>query len=636
VAVELLQPVLPEPFPNIPAVWKDPITGLYVPKRLQENLEWRTKLLAQAEDDQGLQQDLIAACAASVLFWANAFVFTFKIKEVSETGESRQSEGVNCPYITWEIQDRHVREIENAIGTGYDLATDKSREMGASWNHILVIEHQFLFRPDSMFLELSRTEEYVDKSDNPKCLFWKHRYIRRWLPEWMVPAIDDVTMHFKNLANNSVIDGESANANAASGDRRRAVLLDEFAKVEQGTKIRWATSDVTACRLVNSTPAGPGTEYSKWVKSGQIKVFQMPWWEHPEKGKGRYVIQDQTTKGWRISSPWRDKEEERRSPQEIAQEIDMNHIGSGATFFDAMPIEQHRTMYVKPHILTRTILFDKNVPESLIPDIIMRGQHPRLTITPKGAWKFWVPLVEGRPDQNKTYIFGIDISKGQGASNSIVSALCVEDREKIAEFSDANTPPYELARIVAAAGVWFGGKKKLPLCIWEMNGPGWDFGRVFVKTMKYPIYYYDKATGTIVEKETKKYGWHSSREKKEQLLGILKAGYGRGTYINHCELALDEALTYVYYDDGGIGPAEFVKESESAKMCHGDRVIADALTLLAVEGVPLAKEVENRTGQNTIGFRRKMATSRRASKPRWGARFDLGSGTPEFSFNKRK
>lgn len=626
------KPVLPTPFPNVPEIWTCPITGLKVPKTITKNLEWRTKLLQKAEKDTGLQRELCAASRDSLLFWVNAFGFTFKLRESDATGHSKQLDNPHLPCVTWAIQDDHLLAIEDAINAGYDLLTDKSREMGASWNHIFALEHQFLFRPDSLFLEMSRTEEYVDKANNPKCLFWKHRYIRRWLPEWMLPPITDVTLHFANLLNGSRIDGESTNSNAASGDRRRAVLLDEFAKVEQGTKIRTATADVSSCRLINSTPAGAGTEYSKWKKSGQIKVFVLPWWEHPDKGVGRYVTQDEVTKAWKIRSPYYDYEAERRSPQEMAQELDRNDLASGSTFFESYPIEQHRTLFARPPVFSRGLKFAKRVAQDAMPGIIARRQLNKVQVSSQGPWKFWTANTGGRPDQTKSYVFGVDISRGQGASNSVVSVLCVETREKIAEFVDANVPPYELALTVAAAGIWFGGAKNgnRSLVTWENNGPGWDFGRQLVRVLQYPNYYRDKVSGTERERETKKYGWHSSREKKEQLLGDLRKAYAHGGIINHSAEALDEALTYVYYDNGGIGPADFVRESESARLTHGDRVIADALALLGAEGIPAGEPQSSIPPTRSMAYRRKLKLSDgRRSVVKWGSTIDMTSGVPE-------
>ena len=600
-----------------------------VPKEMGANLEYRASLLREAESDTGFQSELLAACKESLLFWTNAFAWTFKLREVDSEGYARQAIQAHTPYITWAIQDLHLTAIEEAIDKGHDLLTDKAREMGASWNHIYVFEHQFLFREDRMFLELSRTEEYVDRSDNPKSLFWKHRYIRKWLPDWMLPPINDVTMHFTNLVNGSKIDGESANANAASGDRRHAVLLDEFAKVEQGKKIRWATSDVSSCRLVNSTQAGPGTEYSKWRRSGQVRVFTLPWWKHPEKGVGRHAVQDSVTKAWDITAPWLERERERRSPQEVDQEILMKDVDSGAMFFDVAPIEQHKAMFAKPPVFTRSIDFRKSTSEEAMVGIIGRGQHKQISVGKAGNWSFWTTNRHGRPDQTKNYVFGVDISKGQGASNSVISVLCAETREKIAEFVDANTPPYDLARITAAAGVWFGGARGRPLTIWEMNGPGWDFGRVLIKKFHYPNYYIDRAAGTVSEKRGKKYGWHSSRDKKEQLMGILRRAYAHGGIINRSVEALDEALTYVYYTDGGIGPAELVQESDSARKTHGDRVIADALMLLGVEEAPKGKSTGPSAPERSIGHRRKLALAKRGtSRVQWGKTIDLSHGDP--------
>ena len=50
-------PILSEPFPNIPEVWKDPKTGIIVPKKPLANIEWRERLVRKAENDVGLQKE---------------------------------------------------------------------------------------------------------------------------------------------------------------------------------------------------------------------------------------------------------------------------------------------------------------------------------------------------------------------------------------------------------------------------------------------------------------------------------------------------------------------------------------------------------------------------------------------------
>lgn len=631
---ETNQPELSEPFPVKRDIWTCPITGIKVPKNPVANLIWRAKLLEAAENDPELQEALYTAASQSVLFFVNTFCWTYRVFVIDENGTVRQVKAneAHVPYVTWEIQDNHILEIERAIDIGYDLLTDKARDMGATWDHVVVFHHQWLFKADRTFLEISRKEDCVDTlgkagqaGSDPGTLFGKHDYLNRWLPEWMLPMMDRKRMHLLNMANQSRIDGETASATAGSSDRRTAVLLDEMAKMENGEAIKRSTKDVTACRLANSTPNGAGTAYTKWYQSGQVKVVRLMYWEHPEKGVGRYVRRDEATGKWEVRSPWFDKQCEERTPKEIAIEILADHIGSGDTFFEAQNIEIHRGLFARPAKTQWTVRFQKGISNDAIPSILMKWHKNMIVFRRKGPWRYWGHLINNCPDQSKTYIFAVDVGKGQGASNSIISVFCVDDQEKIAEFADANTPPYELARLACAALLWFGGSSKnKPLIIWEANGPGWDFGRQIVKIYQYPHYYVDRQVRTVREKRGKRYGWQSSREKKYEALGMLRRAYAYGGFINHSKEALDEALSYVHYNDGGIGPAEMIKENAEARLCHGDRVIADMLCLVAAGEVKIVKTKRPPTPQNSIGGRlRDYQLRRKRQKKTRQKRFDF-------------
>lgn len=596
-----VQPDLAKDFPNTPEFWECPLTGLTVPKTPEANLQWRADILTAAEEDKELQTDLYTACSHSVLFWINAFVFTLRIFEPdSNSGKIKQADNAHVPMVTWEVQDKHILRIEEAIDNGEELLTDKSRDMGATWDHLAVYAHRLLFRDSESHLMISRKEDAVDQLDghpkgypfsnvaDPGTLFGKIDYILARLPEWMLPRLNRKKLHLVNADNGTRIDGESANASAGSSDRRTSIFLDEMAKMKEGESIKRSTRDVTACRLVCSTPNGAGTAYSKWRLSGMIPVFILAWWEHPEKGRDRYVVQDDLGR-WKIRSPWYDNECETRSPKEVAIEIDMDHVGSGDTFFEAVIVEEHRKLFARPPTRTLTINFRKSVPDTAIQDMLLRRDRGKVVVNPCGSWKVWGRLEKGRPDQTKTYTIGVDISKGMGASNSTISVMCNETREKVAAFADANTPPYELARVACAACLWAGGRSH-PLLIWENNGdPGFDFGRQVTHVYHYPNVYFDRAPGTLAEKRGKRYGWRSNPEKKAAALGMLRRAYAHGGFINHDERALEEALTYVHYDGGGIGPAELVEESSSARKTHGDRVIADMLCVVGAGEAPQSR-----------------------------------------------
>lgn len=623
---------------TLPSEWTCPVTGILVPKEPVANLKWRAELLAAADADAELQQDLFTACSQSILFWTNAFVFTLRVKETKD-GKEQQAEHSHLPFITWPIQDTHILRVEHGIDNAESLLTDKSRDMGATWDHLLCLTHRFLFRPDESHLMISRKEDVVDMLDglpknypfgtlaDPGTLFGKIDYILSRLPEWMLPRMSRKKLHLVNLDTRARIDGESANANAGTSDRRTSIFLDEFAKVEEAESVKRSTKDVTACRLVCSTPNGPGTTYSKWRTSGQIPVFVLPWWEHPEKGAGRYAAQDELGR-FKIRSPWYDKRCAEDSPKEVAIELDMDHIGSGDTYFEATVIEQHKKLFARNPRRTCSIVWKKKLTDEAMVAAIGKCDHKQIVVTPQGAWKIWCALGEqGRPDQTKTYTIGIDISKGQGASNSVMSVMCNETREKIAEFADAHTPPYELARLACAAAVWVGGRNRRPLVIWENNGdPGFDFGNQFVQTYRYPFIYYHRQVGTTNQKAGKRYGWRSDPESKSNALGMLRRAYAHQRFINHSAPALDEALTYIQYEGGGIGPAELVEESETVRAAHGDRVIADMLCLVGLKDAPRYKAAEHVAPNRSFGHRLKEFQRSKQRQGKRPTRFNFAAG----------
>lgn len=634
----VIAPELAKGFPHFVETWACPVTGLIIPKQPKANLAYRAGMLALADEDAEIQTDLYTACSQSLLVFVNLFCFTLRVFETNEEGVTVQAVNTHLPFVTWEIQDRHLLRVQQAIDEGTSLLTDKSRDMGATWSHLAVLTHRFLFHKSESHLILSRKEDAVDQLDglsknypngpiaDPGTLMGKIDYMLARFPKWMLPRMSRKKMHLVNLDNGTRIDGESANATAGSSDRRKSIFMDEMGKMKEGESIKRSTRDVTACRLVCSTPNGPGTAFSKWRLSGQIPVFILPWWKHPEKGKNRYTRQDELGR-WKIRSPWYDVEEQNRSPKELAIEVDMDHIGSGDTFFEGTLLEEHRQLFATEPLRQISVTFKKSIPD---PDIIKYLLKPLelapIFIAPKGKWRLWCHLERGRPDQTRTYTIGIDIGKGQGASNSVMSVVCNETREKIAEYADANVPPYEFARLAVAAAMWIGGRNR-PLIIWENNGdPGYDFGRQLVHVYMYPNIYFDRQEGTLALKQGKRYGWRSTREKKAVGLGILRRAYAHGGIINHSDEALTEAVSYVQYEGGGIGPAEMVEESDTTRQAHGDRVIADMLCLIGASRYAIRKVEERITPERSFGHRLRKFQKQKKTRKKTPRKFDFTIG----------
>jgi hypothetical protein len=578
----------------------------------------------------------LAACAESQLFFINAFGWTLHQHEVDPiTGLRIEAKNPHVPFISWEIQDSLFDNFELCLKNGEDILIDKCRDMGASWCCIYFLHWLWLFKKSAKLLEMSRTKEYVDQTDNHKALFQKHDYINIWLPEWMRPPQClpgeryRSSGHMHNVLTEATIDGESTTPHAGSGDRRLVLLLDEFAKVEHGTKMRSATRDVSLMRIINSTPAGPGTEYSKWKASKQIKVFVMPFWEHPQKGAGRHIIRNEDTQSWEIRSPYYDEEAKVRSPKELAQELLRQDLESGDQFFTSANVVKHKAMFASEPTIRYNINLKTTIADVDVQNIVRRRDVASVVVVraKEGNLRVWGDLIGGRPDQSKSYIIGCDLSKGQGASNSVLSVKCRDTGEKVLEWRNATTPPYELARVAVALALWVGGRKPhgLPLLKWEMNGPGWDFGRQVVKIFAYPYYYKKRVMGKTGDDTTDSYGWHASRERKIELLTLLDRAMAHGGYVNHSEFALDEMVSYIYFDDGSVGPAGLFKETKSARLTHGDCVIADALTLEEDDAPASNSDAKIEIPEQSFGAMMKKCLNKKQGDKmiRWRTKFNF-------------
>lgn len=603
----------------------DPYTGLRIPKTISGNLAWRKQLLASAKTSSVTRRRLAQASANSPIFWLNAFAWTFLQKRVDSSGHEAAVEGgaSHVPFITWRVQDDAIQALVTAIETGTDALISKSRDMGASWLVLGVFHHFWQFRPSTTFLELSRKKTLVDRRGDMDSLFEKHRYLLRWQPEWLRPKrVRDNDMHLENQDIGTSIEGESTNENAGQASRKTAILLDEFSRVANGEEIDLATADTSACRIFNSTPGGPNTHFTRIfrnLKAGSRKgtLIELPWWRHPDKGAGAVQVVEETKTVW--TSPWREDQKTRRSKRNVAQNIDMEHGKAGDSFFDSDEVEKHRRAYEAEPLATGNVRFDDDLTEDNQIGVIRKMAYKTLVWvdgSPFKPWRFWIPLIDGRPMQTTRYVIAADISSGSGASNSVLSVLDHSTGMIVAKFWDAFTSPEQLAVIAAMAGVFFGGLRP-PLIIFEKNGPGVIFGRKLLR-LGYPNIYYQKTDTGKTDKATPRWGWHSSTSRKEMLLGAYRDALKTGRIINPCKEALNEALDYVYDDNGRIEPGGLGVEEGGGQALHGDHVIADALCVLGRAEYPkVERETPAHIPDHTFASRRQKFLKSKSDREAW-------------------
>ena len=582
-----------------------------VPTELKANLEFRKRIYARVRKDRKFAKYILDGCRKDIIFFINTFCWTY---------DPRREPFSRIPMILYEFQEEAVLEIANSINKR-DLLIEKSRDMGASWLCILVLFWFWLFSKSKIAILLgSRVEAYVDDIENPKALMWKWDFIMRNLPNWIKPkgyreSEHRRHLHIYNPETGSVCDGESTNENFAKGDRRTAILLDEFAAVKQGGNILRATRDATKCRIFNSTPMGTGNAFYDQRQKGTYRL-RLHWTSHPLKNVGMYTTDNKGNlkildkDGYlnnykpildgKIRSIWYDEECERAGDtREIAQEIDIDYFGSGHQFFSASSIQKAIRDYTIKPILIGSLEFDlldnakpqkfrkdKEGKLHLWFDLDKNGDPPNdYKRKEKEAFSIFrqsVPNIGAHP-----VVLGVDVAAGTGSSNSVLCAWDTVTHEKIAEFADSYTRPEALAYCAVALAKWLGNAK----IIWEQNGPGRQFGSRVLELGYNNIYLRSQDT-TIVNKVTMIPGWAPTRESKLLLLGNYRDAIESESCANKSKIALEETLEYVYGTNGGVehSRAKNRTDPSGAGASHGDRVIADALAWKCIEGFGKGKK----------------------------------------------
>lgn len=628
-----------------------------IPKDPVANAKLRRRLLWDGAHVSGAAEAIRAECARDSLFWINLFCWTY---------DPRKKQSV-VPFITYDYQDEAIREIEAGIREGRDIAIEKSRDMGASWLNVIVPTHQFQFAPTSQnFLMVSRNESYVDEQGNPKSLFWKMDFLLKFQPRWMKPVrIVRKQMHLENGITASVISGESTTGEVGRGDRRTAILLDEFAAFEtkSGYAALASTQSTTNCRIFNSTPKGVANAFYDVVHKTGAKVIRMHWSRHPDKAKGLYCsMRNETTgkmevrlfggldshgdeiwiplpslkpedKVWRgvvdvcekgtkvvrrvafpedypfvtdgkKRSPWYDRECSRAvNPVEIAQELDIDYAGSDYQFFDPIAIERYKEQWCRD-------------PE-IVGDLEIEIAHCnalRLTPNPKGHFAMFVPLnAQGRVDAGEKYVLGVDVSAGTGASNSTIAVYSRRTNEKVAEFADPNVLPDDFGRFVVAVARFFNDALIVP----DRSGPT---GEVLVRRILaegYTNIYFRKNTKKIGAPVTDEPGIWLNPAVRTEVLQNYRDAIGHCTIINRSERALDECLRFIVNQSGNVehSSAANANDPSGAKSNHGDLVIADALATIALCDTGYRDQPqEQNIPQNSIAWRMMEERNRNLEK----------------------
>lgn len=218
------------------------------------------------------------------------------------------------PFLLFPKQEEFINWTLDRWKAGEPGVVEKSRDAGASYCAIGLSCGICLFYDNAVIGFGSRKEEYVDKLDAPKSLFFKARMFLQYLPREFRGGWDSKkhAPHMRIIFpdSGSVMTGEAGD-NIGRGDRTTLYIVDESAHLERPQLAEASLSATTDCRLDISSVNGTGNPFHLKATGGRIKKFIFDWRDDPRK-----------------SQAWYDRKAADTDPVTMAQEYDRNYSAS--------------------------------------------------------------------------------------------------------------------------------------------------------------------------------------------------------------------------------------------------------------------------------------------------------------------
>lgn len=218
------------------------------------------------------------------------------------------------PFLLFPKQRDWVNWVIGKWRTQKPGLTEKTRDMGMSWLSVALSGTLCLHYEGMVIGFGSRKEEYVDKRNSAKSLFYKARMFLKYLPpefrgEWNEKT-DAPHMLINFPSTGSSIAGEAGDG-IGRGDRAAIYFVDEAAFLERPTLVEASLSQTTNCRIDISSANGMGNPFAQKVHGGKIEVFTFHWRDDPRK-----------------DDVWYQKQVDELDSVTLAQEVDINYGAS--------------------------------------------------------------------------------------------------------------------------------------------------------------------------------------------------------------------------------------------------------------------------------------------------------------------
>lgn len=595
------------------------IETIPAPRDTADNKLYRA-LVLQWADTPDRQRRCRERCKADICWFIDTFGWQF-----NPDNRGREVE----PFICFEFQAKVLtRTLRRLLELRMPVLWEKSRKLGASWMMIYIEIQQCIFHTRQKFLNLSHSEEAVNKPDDPDSLFWKMRLVLDYLPRWMCSA-KRLKKSFWFYESRSSITSSATTERAGVGGRG-VVMADEFSKHPKAYQVLGQTHD-TGPQLFVGTHYGVGGAFYDLTLRPDMHKEVMHWTDHPDRRKGLYRSNPALPLGYEIldtdfeygnqcsccsglvrvpegehtpcceekgvsrpyqfitdgkptggphpgeRSPYYDYEcVKRGNERDVAMHLDINPQGSQSEYFSAIFLRKYIDRCCRPPVWVGELAIER---DSGLPVKLVEREDGPIKL-----WRYPKNDIELPPGN---YAGGADLSAGVGNTPSVFSAGDADTDEKVLEFATARMYPEDFALYVhGLCHLLRTSDGTACLLTWESNGPGNIFGKE-VMGLGYRRVWYRAVqrmfAGVLTSSNA---GWHNNPTAKRTLFDAYRTALYGYSLVNPSEPAVLECTLYRFSDkrDAIEHPRDVATDRpEEARSNHGDRPMADALMWMMMQ-----------------------------------------------------
>lgn len=192
------------------------------------------------------------------------------------------------PFKLFPKQREFLMTLRESLDKQRDLVLVKSRDCGASWLAMAFSVWLCLFHDNKTVGFGSATEEKVDKSGEPDCLFYKGRKFIEYLPHafkgaW-TPTSAKYSIHRTLMfpETESSINGQIGDG-IGRGGRKTIYFVDEFAFIERPKTVDSNLIANTNCRIEMSSVCGTANTFAERARGGKVRRFDFHYRDDPRK-----------------------------------------------------------------------------------------------------------------------------------------------------------------------------------------------------------------------------------------------------------------------------------------------------------------------------------------------------------------